>query len=192
MATTLYTGDALFAGGDSDGTPDSTAEIYSLKTNTFSTSLISMALTTGREQATATLLPNGDVLVAGGFTTAPGAVGLSPTATAELFITASSAFQSTGSMNIPRANMTATLAPNGSVFIAGGDSTGGVILGSTELYSASTETFAAMTDTVSLSIGRELPTATLLTNGQVLIAGGLTTSPTGGKVTTNTTDLYTP
>jgi hypothetical protein len=191
MATTLYTGDALFAGGDSDGTPDSTAEIYSLNNNTFSTNLISMT-DGGREHGTATLLPNGDVLVAGGFTTAPGAVSLSPTGTAELFITTSSAFQSTGSMNIPRANMTATLAPNGSVFIAGGDSTGGVILGSSELYSASTGTFAAMTNTVSLSTGRELPTATLLTNGQVLIAGGLTSSPTGGTVTTNTTDLYTP
>ena len=59
MATTLYTGDALFAGGDSNGsTPDGTAEIYSLESNTFSAP-ITMA-NGGREQGTATLLPNGN------------------------------------------------------------------------------------------------------------------------------------
>jgi len=88
--------------------------------------------------------------------------------------------------------MTASLAPNGTVFIACGDSSpGGAGLSSTERYDASTDTFAA-TNTVSLSIGRALPTATLLTNGQVLIAGGFTSPPVGAGGTTNTTDLYTP
>ena len=61
MATTLYTGDALFAGGDEDNSTDNTAEVYRLKNNTFSSPI---AMTSGREQGTATLLPNGNVLVA--------------------------------------------------------------------------------------------------------------------------------
>jgi hypothetical protein len=89
--------------------------------------------------------------------------------------------------------MTASLAPNGTVFIAGGDSSpGGAGLSSTERYDASTDTFAA-TNAVSLSIGRALPTATLLTDGRVLIAGGFIGPPTSSPAgTTNTTDLYTP
>jgi hypothetical protein len=188
MATTLYSGDALFAGGDSNGsTPDGTAEIYSLESNTFSKP-IAMA-NGGREQGTATLLPNGNVLIAGGLTTASGAA-LSATNTTELFLIAKGAFQSprTTTMSAARANMTATLAPNGMVFIAGGDS-GGTILPSTELYTASSDTFAT---TNPLSFSRAFDTATLLTNGQVLIAGGLTSVPTEGTVTTNTSDLYTP
>jgi hypothetical protein len=86
--------------------------------------------------------------------------------------------------------MTVTLAPNGNVLIAGGSSVGGPGLTRTELYSSSTDTFAA-TNTVSLSFAREFATATLLTNGQVLIAGGFT-PPDGTGGTTNTTDLYTP
>jgi hypothetical protein len=201
MATTLYSGDALFAGGDSDGTSDNTAEIYSLKNNTFSTP-VAMALSSGREQGTATLLPNGNVLIAGGLTrSATG--GLTATNTTELFLAASGAFQSPRStttqttMNVARANMTASLAPNGAVFIAGGDSSpGGVGLMTTELYSASTDTFAT-SDTVLLgegTFGRAFHTATLLTNGQVLIAGGFIgpTPTSAGSGTTNTTDLYTP
>jgi hypothetical protein len=196
MAATLYTGDALFAGGEADGVLDRSGEIYSLKKNMFSTSVIPMALTSGRELGTATLLPNGNVLIAGGFTSALTG-GLVVTNTTELFLTASGAFQTPRStatqttMNVARADMTATLAPNGSVLIAGGDSVlGGPGLSSTELYAASTDTFAA-TNTVFLSVGRALATATLLTNSQVLIAGGLI-PPDGSEGTTNTTDLYTP
>jgi hypothetical protein len=206
MATTLYTGDALFVGGDASSSPDNpasdnTAEIYNLKKNSFTfMSVIPMALTTGREQGTATLLPNGNVLVAGGFTTQDGS--LVVTNTTELFLTASGAFQTPRStttrtsMNSGRANMTATLAPNGTVLIAGGDSSvGGAGLISTELYSSNTDTFAMPTGTVPLgggNFGRALQTATLLTNGQVLIAGGFIGPTDGSGATTNTTDLYTP
>jgi hypothetical protein len=197
MATTLYTGDALFAGGDDDTSSDNTAEIYSLTTNTFLPIAMGLTMTTAREQGTATLLPNGNVLIAGGFTSSP--KGLIPTNSTELFLLATRAFQSPRStttqttMNVARANMTASLAPNRAVFIAGGDlSPGGAGLSSTELYDASTDTFAA-TNTVPLLVARAFATATLLANGQVLIAGGFvgpaTSAPSG---TTNTTYLYTP
>jgi len=193
MAATLYTGDALFAGGNADGTSDNTAEVYSLKNNTFSNPA-AMA-NGGRQNGTATLLPNGNVLIAGGFIVAPDSSPQSLKST-ELFVTASSAFQSprSVSMNTARDDMTANLTPSGTVLIAGGDqATTSASLSSTELYFANSDTFAPVAITQSLSVGRFLTTATLLQNGQVLIAGGVvgaaTSAPSG---TTNITDLYTP
>ncbi|HEY2484443.1 MAG TPA: kelch repeat-containing protein [Candidatus Binataceae bacterium] len=193
MATTLYTGDALFAGGESDGTSDNTAEAYSLKNNTFSNP-IAMA-NGGREDGTATLLPSGNVLIAGGFTVTPDSSPQSLKST-ELFLAVSNVFQSPRavSMNAARDDMTATLTPSDTVLIAGGDqATAAASLSSTELYFANSDTFAPVANTVSLSVGRVSATATLLQNGQVLIAGGFNgTSTSASSGTTNTTDLYTP
>ena len=193
MATTLYTGDALFAGGDSDGTSDSTAELYSLKNATFSNPIV-MA-NGGRQDGTATLLPSGNVLIAGGFTVTSESSPQSLKST-ELFLTVSEVFQSPRavSMNAARDDMTATLTPSGTVLIAGGDQTTvATSLSSTELYFANSDTFAPVTNTQSLSVGRASATATLFQNGQVLIAGGfIGTSTSAPSGTTNTTDLYTP
>jgi hypothetical protein len=97
-------------------------------------------------------------------------------------------------MNTARDDMTATLSPSGTVLIAGGDqATTLASLSSTELYFANNDAFAPVANTQSLSVARALTTATLLQNGQVLIAGGFigaaTSAPSG---TTNITDLYTP
>jgi hypothetical protein len=193
MATTLYTGDALFAGGDSEGTSDSTAELYILKNATFSNP-IAMA-NGGRQAGTATLLPTGNVLIAGGFTVTPESSPQSLKST-ELFLTVNNVFQSPRavSMNAARDDMTATLTPSGTVLIAGGDqATVATSLSSTELYFANSDTFAPVTNTQSLSVGRASATATLFQNGQVLIAGGFNaTSTSAPSGTTNTTDLYTP
>ena len=194
MATTLYTGDALFAGGESDSNAsDNTAEIFSLKNNTFSNP-VAMA-NGGRQSGTATLLPNGNVLIAGGFTVTPDS-GPQALKSTELFVTVSNAFQSprSVSMNSARDDMTATLTPSGTVLIAGGDqATAATSLTSTELYFANSDIFAPVANTESLSVGRASATATLLQSRQVLIAGGFigaaTSAPSG---TTNTTDLYTP
>jgi hypothetical protein len=193
MATTLYTGDALFAGGDDGTSSDNTAEVYSLKNNTFSNP-IAMA-NGGRQDGTATLLPSGNVLIAGGFTVTPDSSPQSLKST-ELFLAVSNVFQSPRavSMNAARDDMTATLTPSGTVLIAGGDqTTAAASLSSTELYFANSDTFAPVANTVSLSVGRVSATATLLQNGQVLIAGGfIGTSTSASSGTTNTTDLYTP
>jgi hypothetical protein len=74
---------------------------------------------------TATLLNNGEVLVAGGRTYAPG-----PLAEAELYNPSTGAWATTGNMNTARAGHTGTLLQNGQVLVAGGDSTGT----SAELY----------------------------------------------------------
>ena len=67
---------------------------------------------------TATLLPNGKVLVAGGVVTA--AILL---ASAELYDPATGTWTATGSLNTARYYHTATLLPNGKVLVAGGDGT---------------------------------------------------------------------
>jgi hypothetical protein len=68
---------------------------------------------------TATLLTNGEVLVAGGRTYAPGSL-----AEVELYNPSTGAWRTTGNMNTARAGHTGTLLQNGQVLVAGGDSTG--------------------------------------------------------------------
>lgn len=65
---------------------------------------------------TATLLSNGQVLVAGGYGTAGGPA----QASAELYNPATGTWSPTGTMNAARITHTATLLPNGKVLIAGG------------------------------------------------------------------------
>jgi len=119
-------------------------------------------MTTGRSGATATLLPSGKVLVAGGQNSA-GAL-----AAAELYDPAFRTWQATGSMTSARANAQAMLLPSGKVLVIGGtgNSSGGA---SAELYDPASGTWAA---TGSMTAARVDFTATLLQDGTVLVAGG--------------------
>jgi N-acetylneuraminic acid mutarotase len=130
---------------------------------------------------TATLLQNGQVLVAGG----------DSFGTAELYNPATGTWTVTGSMNIARAGYTATLLGNGKVLAAGGSY--GVYpvdhtLRSAELYDRAT---GAWTMTGSMNTSREFHTATLLPNGQVLVAGGESGSGRTFTLVTSA-ELYTP
>jgi putative cell wall-binding protein len=123
------------------------------------------------------LLPNGQVLIAGGFGSS-GALG-----SAELYDPALDSFtQTNGSMTTMRANARATLLPDGQVLIAGG--TGSGVFASAELFDPATGEFTA---TGSMSTGRTFATATLLPDGQVLIAGGFGNSGALGSA-----ELYDP
>src|SRR5436190_1890257 len=120
------------------------------------------SLNTVRRSHTATLLPNGMVLVAGGF--APNSV----LASAELYDPASGTWTATGRLNTARAEHTATLLPNGMVLVAGGEHRGGKVCASAELYDPASGTW---TPTGSLNTARREHTATLLPNGMVVLAG---------------------
>jgi len=72
------------------------------------------SLATARFNHTATLLPNGKVLVAGGYD------GDFQLASAELYDPATGSWTATGSLESARNGHTATLLPNGKVLVAGG------------------------------------------------------------------------
>ena len=122
-------------------------------------------MTARRAAHTATLLPNGKVLIAGGFAGDENSL-----ASAEVFDLTTSTFSPAGNMSATRAGHTATLLPNGKVLIAGGYN--GSYLTSAELYDPSARTF---TPTARMVTARSGHVATLLNNGKVLLAGGVGT-----------------
>jgi galactose oxidase-like protein len=127
------------------------------------------SLNTAREAHTATLLPNGMVLVAGGFDST-----FIASASAELYDPASGTWTATDNLNTARAFHTATLLPNGMVLVTGGHDgptfAPSDVLFSAELYDPASGTW---TVTGSLTSARYHHTATLLSNGMVLVAGGV-------------------
>jgi len=116
-----------------------------------------------RSGHTATLLPNGKVLIAGGMRRNQDFY-----KSAELYDPATGRFQPTGEMSIGRVGQIAVLLPSGKVLVAGG----WVGMGGTdcaELYDPATGKFMVI---AKMTTPRGRPSATLLANGDVLIAGG--------------------
>jgi len=87
------------------------------------------SMTEARNGLTATLLPDGTVLVAGGI----GNGGSGPLATAELYDPSTATWTGVGEMVESRVGHTATLLQNGKVLVAGGNSLSGP-LASAELH----------------------------------------------------------
>jgi hypothetical protein len=118
-ATLLKTGKVLVAGGiDGSGNDRflSSAELYDPATGTWSDT---GGLSVSRYLCTATPLPDGRVLVAGGYTGAhPPDFGV--TNTAELYDPGSGTWSPTGNLTSNRAWHTATLLRSGKVLVAGG------------------------------------------------------------------------
>jgi hypothetical protein len=144
--------------------------------------------TTARSFHTASLIPNGKVLIAGGTRSTalhnPGSI----LASAELYDPGNGTFSAAGDMTTARALHTATLLPDGRVLLAGGDGPG-----SAELYDPSTGTFTA---TGKMITNRAAHTAILLRNGRVLLVGGfanleLPFQPFGAELYDPATGLFT-
>jgi galactose oxidase-like protein len=123
--TLLTNGRVLVTGGDPESYGASAAAyVYDPSTGTFTRT---GGMNTARDLHTATLLPDGTVLIAGG-----GVYGWTLTS-AELYDPVAGAFSETGAMILPRCCQTATLLNDGQVLIAGGLGFGGN-LATAELY----------------------------------------------------------
>src|SRR5881396_4310041 len=113
-----------------------------------------------RSGASAALLQDGSVLIAGGANAA------APLASVEIFNRGS--FSATGSMLLARRSAAAVTLKDGRVLIAGGSTSTGTT-SETELYNPATRSW---TIGDSMLASRSGHTATLLADGRVLIAGG--------------------
>lgn len=129
-----------------------------------------------RDSHTATLLPNGKVLVVGGLG-GPGILW----ASAELYDPATGVFTATGAMSDVKRRHTATLLANGKVLVVG--------TSRPELYDPATGTFST-TGALNSNTARYGHTATLLANGKVLIAGGNSDYPLNSDL--SEAELYDP
>lgn len=184
-ATLLQDGRVLFTGGyncakaGEDGVWAS-AEVYDPLTGMFSPT---GSMKTSREFHTATLLTDGRVLIAGGYSAPPpiatGGVTLasirtaessaSILPTAEIYDPVTGTFSKTGSMSTFRDHHTATLLIDGRVLVIGGGGEGYASSTSADVYDPATGRFSK---TGSMKTGRWLHTATLLQEGRVLVLGG--------------------
>ncbi len=125
------------------------------------------AMRVARASHTATPLPDGRVLVAGGFAGSSGEG--APYASTEIFDPAAGTFTSGPSMREARSGHTATVLRDGRVLIVGGWTGRYRAAASAELYDPRTGRFAAAGD---LAAPRADQSATLLADGRVLVAGG--------------------
>lgn len=182
-ATLLPDGRVLVAGGtsfqDTSGTifiAISEAELYDPRTATWTQT---GSLTSARTEHTATLLPDGRVLVVGGTSVANSGDEYT-LASAELYDPRTGTWTPTGSLATPRFEHTTTLLADGTVLVAGGCCDASQLaLSDAEVYHPRT---GLWTTTAPLEDGRYLHTATRLPDGQVLVAGGYRswlTTPTG-------------
>jgi hypothetical protein len=146
------------------------------------------SMRTARASHTATLLPSGPVLVAGGTGDANNAL-----ASSELYNSASGTWSSTSDMNVARVSARAVILPNGTVLTMGGCIVNDC-LGSTtkseEIYNPST---GKWTLTGSMRTARAEFVAVLLPTGKVLVAGGCTSFDVNGCLAATTAaELYNP
>jgi hypothetical protein len=124
------------------------------------------ALVNGGGYDAAVMLTNGKVLFVGGG---------NPLNRAEIYDPATNTFTATGSMVEGRRRPLAVALPNGKAVVASGISGGCAItnIDSVEVYDPATGHFTSLGAPM---LGSDYQTATLLSNGQVLFAGGLITT----------------
>ena len=161
-STLLPNGTVLIAGGENGGGALTNCELFDPVAKSWTaTGNLGGGASWTREFHTATLLPNGKVLVTGG----AGSDSNTPN-TAELFNSGS--WVGTGGMATNRQYHVATLLTNGTVLVTGGRD-GSTYRTSTEVYDPTSETWPLGSN---MATARAFHSATLLNSGKVLVAGG--------------------
>jgi Protein of unknown function (DUF1566)/Kelch motif len=165
-----------------------TAEIYAPLAFTW-TQTTSMAAS--RYGHTATLLASGKVLVIGGCTGGPASTNANcGLATAEIYDPSLGTWSAAASLPSARLAHTATVLNNGEILVAGGvtNNLGNSVLSSSLIYNPTTGLWRATNN--NLTTARYHQQATLLTNGMVLVSGGL--SATGVANALASAELFDP
>lgn len=191
MGVALPTGQVLIAGGREDvgsGSSLRSAELFDpISQQSMSTGMLG----TRRENATATLLADGRVLIVGGSDNGDGGgpdgdQGSGALSSAEIYSPLSGMFSPTGSMSTQRDRANAVLLADGRVLVIGGyNSFSGSDLQTSEIYDPATGLFSQVA--TMPGGGRTGATTTLLTNGKVLVAGG-----SNGNTYLSSAVLYNP
>jgi N-acetylneuraminic acid mutarotase len=164
-ATLLLNGKVLVAGGK-NSVAIKTASLYDPIANTWNDT---GEMASARYAHTATILQNGRVLVVGG---KDDAGFLTKT---ELYDPIVNAWTPGEALGIARSDHTATLLPNGKVLVIGGQNTASGALGTVVLYTPTLSGPGAWATKTSLTTPRYAHTATLLSDGRVLVVGGKNT-----------------
>ncbi len=161
-ATTLQDGRLLITGGitTTGGGATNSAELYDPSANSWT--LVSGTMLAARSGHTASLLPDGRVLLAGG-TNSGG-----PVSALEIFDPSSDSFSGAGILGSPVSQHAAATLADGRVLIVGG-SDGTNALATTYLFDPSSN---SITSGPNLSTPRVGASATTLLDGLVLVAGG--------------------
>lgn len=158
----------VVATAQADSTKSAIPTVNVVKSGFTSTGSLGLA----RLQHTATLLPNGKVLVVGGGDGPDLIDGYLVVDQAELFDPTTGSFSSAGVVS--RDGHTATLLLDGDVLLAGGETGWNdqfpIVSGTADLEKATNGLFVP---TGSMATGREAHAATLLSDGRVLITGGV-------------------
>jgi 6-phosphogluconolactonase (cycloisomerase 2 family) len=156
----LLTGGQSLDSSTNEATVTNTAEIYSPNDNDFYST---GNMITARMNHTATLLPDGKVLIAGGAD-----VNGNPLSSAEIYDPNTGKFTATGSMTAARTRHSTVMVNDGSIVIAGGLSA--QALATAEVYDPARGVF---TPTTPMSGPRFNAPAVILNDGTVLYAGGI-------------------
>ena len=185
--TRLQDGRVLVVGGYTTDPPAATAlataAIYDPATSTWQPT---GSMTTARRHHTATLLPDGRVLVTGGLLDTQSTT--NSYASAELYDPKTGSWNAAASMLMARDSHFAFLLSTGRVLVLGGEQRlngSQTKLVSAELYDVTSNQWSA---TGSLAEPRFIAAASLLPSGQVLVTGGMGFT-TGLSATA---ELYTP
>ncbi|HTQ67532.1 MAG TPA: choice-of-anchor D domain-containing protein, partial [Solirubrobacteraceae bacterium] len=197
VAAPLPDGEVLIVGGttNSENEPYGPwealgAESFNPITDSFSVLTLwgEHSVLESRTGAAASELPNGDVLVMGGYAKDPHTLG-GYTWTTDLFDPATDKVAPFSGLTAVRWRPSAALLPSGQVLVAGGSGAGAETLRSAELYNPRPELFTPLPESgeTELVTARSDAVAAPLPGGRVLIAGG---GPSEGDHPYKSAEIY--